>query len=199
MAQWRLIGDTSSENQSSSEHEDNSNKKISNQIDDDTPSEDESMSDDASNHDENTHDRSHHNRNDHHHHHHHNNNNHRHQEMSRELREYLKGKPVLSVNKTRTYLRDNNHAGRISRKAAAALTGTVQCLIIELIREAGFQARKSKKKRISPRILCMAIKNDEELSKLLSQVTIPDCGLYGMVGALSNPDLREDRQYDEEE
>lgn len=198
MAQWRLIGDTSSENQSSSEHEDNSNKKISNQIDDDTPSEDESMSDDASNHDENTHDRSHHNRNDHHHH-HHNNNNHRHQEMSRELREYLKGKPVLSVNKTRTYLRDNNHAGRISRKAAAALTGTVQCLIIELIREAGFQARKSKKKRISPRILCMAIKNDEELSKLLSQVTIPDCGLYGMVGALSNPDLREDRQYDEEE
>lgn len=196
MAQWRLIGDTSSENQSSSEHEheDNSNKKNSNQIADDTPSEDESMSDDASNHDENAHDRSHHNRNDDHHH----NNNHRHQEISRELREYLKGKPVLSVNKTRTYLRDNNHAGRISRKAAAALTGTVQCLIIELIREAGFQTRKSKKKRISPKILCMAIKNDEELSKLLSQVNIPDCGLYGMIGALSNPDLREDRQYDEE-
>lgn len=105
-----------------------------------------------------------------------------------ELNEYLRGKPVISVNKTRNFLRNNTYAARISRNAAAALTGIVQSLIIELILEAEKTTRKDNRKRISPRLLCLAIQNDSEISKLLAHVTIPEAGIFGLISTL--PDLK---------
>lgn len=116
-----------------------------------------------------------------------------------ELKEYLNGKPAFSVNKVRTFLRDNNYANRITHKAAAALTGTIQRLLIELMIEAGRQTRKAKRKRITPRHLCLAIQKDEEFSKLLGHVTIPEGGVVGIVGPRSNPNAREERQEEEED
>lgn len=105
-----------------------------------------------------------------------------------ELREYLRGKPVISVNKTRTFLRNNTYAARISRNAAAALTGIVQSLVIELIVEAEKTTRKENRKRISPRLLCFAIQKDSEISKLLSHVNIPEASVFGLISTL--PDLK---------
>lgn len=105
-----------------------------------------------------------------------------------ELHEYLRGKPVISVNKTQTFLRNNTYAARISRNAAAALTGIVQSLVMELIVEAEKTTRKHNRMRISPRLLCFAIQKDSEISKLLAHVTIPEAGIFGLISTL--PDLK---------
>ncbi|KAJ3065044.1 Histone H2A.2 [Podochytrium sp. JEL0797] len=70
-------------------------------------------------------------------------------------------------------LRKGNYAKRVGSTAPVLLTSVLEYLAAEILELAGTAARDNKK-RIVPRHLLMAIRNDELLNKLLGNVTIAE-------------------------
>lgn len=65
----------------------------------------------------------------------------------------------------------------ISSGAPVYLAAVLEYLAAEILELAGNAARDNKKTRIIPRHLQLAIRNDEELNKLLGHVTIAQGGV----------------------
>ncbi|KAI8878053.1 histone H2A [Backusella circina FSU 941] len=82
--------------------------------------------------------------------------------------------PVARVHK---YLRNSRFKGRINRLAPIYLAAVLEYLAAEVLELAGNAARDNKRKSIKPRHLQLAIRNDEELGKLLGNVTIAEGGV----------------------
>jgi len=75
------------------------------------------------------------------------------------------------------HLRNGNYAQRIAAGAPVYLAAVLEYLAAEILELAGNAARDNKKTRIIPRHLQLAIRNDEELNKLLGHVTIAQGGV----------------------
>ena len=82
------------------------------------------------------------------------------------------------VGRIKRYLKRNASGKvRVGSKAAIYLTAVLEYLAAEILELAGNAARDNKKSRIIPRHLQLAIRNDDELNKLLGNVTIAQGGV----------------------
>jgi len=81
------------------------------------------------------------------------------------------------VGRIHRHLRKGNYATRIGAGAPVYLAAVLEYLAAEILELAGNAARDNKKTRIIPRHLQLAVRNDEELNKLLGNVTISQGGV----------------------
>ncbi|UYV77813.1 hypothetical protein LAZ67_15002415 [Cordylochernes scorpioides] len=91
--------------------------------------------------------------------------------------------PVLIQKHAGTSSLEGNYAERVGAGAPVYLAAVLEYLASEVLELAGYAAR-DKKTRIIPRHLQMAIRNDEELKKLLSGVTIAQGGVLPNIQAV---------------
>jgi histone H2A len=91
------------------------------------------------------------------------------------------------VGRIARYLKKGKYATRIGAGAPVYLAAVLEYLSAELLELAGNAARDNKKTRIVPRHIQLAVRNDEELSKLLSKVTIAAGGVLPNIHAVLLP------------
>ncbi|KAK7945464.1 hypothetical protein WMY93_001192 [Mugilogobius chulae] len=87
------------------------------------------------------------------------------------------------VGRLHRLLRKGNFAERIGAGAAVYLAAVLEYLCAEILELAGNASRDNKKSRIAPRHILLAVRNDEELNKLLAGVTISDGGVIPNIQA----------------
>ena len=91
------------------------------------------------------------------------------------------------VGRVHRLLRKGNYGGRVGSGAPVYLAAVLEYLAAEILELAGNAARDNKKTRINPRHLQLAVRNDEELNKLLSGVTIAQGGVLPNIHATLLP------------
>ena len=81
------------------------------------------------------------------------------------------------VGRVHRHLRQGRYAARIGAGAPVYLAAVLEYLAAEVLELAGNAARDNKKQRIVPRHVQLAVRNDEELNKLLASVTVASGGV----------------------
>ena len=91
------------------------------------------------------------------------------------------------VGRVHRFLRKGHYAQRIGSGAPVYLAAVLEYLSAEILELAGNAARDNKKARIVPRHLQLAVRNDEELNRLLSGVTIAAGGVLPNINSVLLP------------
>ncbi|KAE9463500.1 hypothetical protein C3L33_04579, partial [Rhododendron williamsianum] len=91
------------------------------------------------------------------------------------------------VGRIGRYLKKGRYAQRVGTGAPVYLAAVLEYLAAEVLELAGNAARDNKKNRIIPRHVLLAIRNDEELGKLLAGVTIAHGGVLPNINPVLLP------------
>jgi histone H2A len=91
------------------------------------------------------------------------------------------------VGRIKRFLRQGKYGSRVGGGAPVYLAAVLEYLCAEILELAGNAARDNKKSRIVPRHITLAVKNDEELNKLLGGVTIAAGGVLPNIHAVLLP------------
>lgn len=94
---------------------------------------------------------------------------------------------MFSVARVRNQLRRGNYAKHIQTGASIYLATVLEYLVSEILEISGLAAQDNKKKRIIPRHIQLAIRNDNELNELLSNVTISQGGVLPFIHGVLLP------------
>jgi histone H2A len=98
------------------------------------------------------------------------------------------------VGRIGRYLRQGKYATRMGAGAPVYLAAVLEYLCAEILELAGNAARDNKKTRIVPLHITLAIRNDEELNKLLGGVTIASGGVLPNIHAVLLPKKSEAKE-----
>ncbi|XP_058457193.1 histone H2A, sperm-like [Malaya genurostris] len=94
---------------------------------------------------------------------------------------------TFPVGRIATALRKGNYAERIGVGASIYMAATLEYLAAEILELSGNAAKDNKRSRIVPRHIQLAVRNDEELSVLLKEVTISEGGVLPNIQAILLP------------
>jgi len=89
------------------------------------------------------------------------------------------------VGRVARFLKKGRYSKRVGGGASVYLAAVLEYLAAEVLELAGNAAKDNKKTRIVPRHILLAIRNDEELNKLLGNTTISEGGVLPYI----NPTL----------
>ena len=92
--------------------------------------------------------------------------------------------PTARLNR---YMRKGKYAARVSPGAGVYMGAVLEYLCAEVLELAGNAARDNKKKTIRPRHVQLAVRNDEELNKFLSGVTVAAGGVLPNIHSVLLP------------
>lgn len=90
---------------------------------------------------------------------------------------------AFPVGRIHRLLKKGNYGERVSVGSGVYLSAVLEYLCAEILELAGNASRDNKKMRIAPRHILLAVKNDEELNKLLAGVTISEGGVIPNIQA----------------
>ncbi|XP_054452847.1 late histone H2A.2.2-like [Anoplopoma fimbria] len=90
---------------------------------------------------------------------------------------------TFPVGRIHRFLKKGHYAERVGNGAAVYFGAVLEYLCAEILELAGNACRDNKKHRIAPRHILLAVKNDEELNRLLAGVTISEGGVIPNIQA----------------
>ena len=91
------------------------------------------------------------------------------------------------IGRVYRFLKQVKYASRIGASAPVYFAAVLEYLCAEILELAGNAARDNKKARIIPRHVQLAVRNDEELNKLLAGVTIAAGGVLPNIHSVLLP------------
>ena len=101
--------------------------------------------------------------------------------MSRSARAGLQ----FPVGRLARHLKRGRYTERVGAGAPVYMAAVLEYLVAEVLELAGNAAKDQKKNRINPRHILLAVRNDEELNKLMANATISEGGVLPYI----NPSL----------
>ncbi|XP_063371078.1 histone H2A-like [Cydia amplana] len=84
---------------------------------------------------------------------------------------------IFPVGRIHRLLKNGNYARKVGVGAAVYLAGVAEYLAAEILELAAQAAQDNSRSRVAPRHILLAVKNDDELRKLLAGVVISEGGV----------------------
>eukprot|EP01121_Diplochlamys_sp_Union-15-3_P020917 TRINITY_DN8310_c0_g1_i1.p1 TRINITY_DN8310_c0_g1~~TRINITY_DN8310_c0_g1_i1.p1 ORF type:complete len:144 (-),score=38.69 TRINITY_DN8310_c0_g1_i1:45-446(-) len=104
---------------------------------------------------------------------------------------------TFPVGRLHRHLKEGQFAKRVGIGAPVYLAAVLEYLTAEILELAGNAARDNRRIRIVPRHIMLAIRNDEELNKLLGAVTISSAGVIPNIHQDLFPDKKKEEGEEE--